>query len=162
VARDRLAAADAETAFVIALSGEDRVLADELVATATIGDSSAGATWAHIVDAWFGDRSARSALDGASLTTPTFPQLSWSWRVAVHACDAVATQRWERALEIAFGHDPTTPTKLGVAPGFQRRMLPVLYPEFIWHLVSPLRPYVNGTWTYSLGRPACVDPASDS
>ncbi len=162
VARDRLAAGDAETAFVIALTGEDRLLADELVGTVTTGDPLAGATWARIVDAWFGDPSARAALDSASVATPTLSQLSWSWRVAVHACDPAATKRWERATAIAFGYLPTTPTALGVTPGFQSRMLPERYPEFIWHLVNPLRPYVTGTWTYALGRPACVDPASDS
>jgi hypothetical protein len=161
VARDRMASGDTDTAFVIALTGEDRPLADELVATVTIGDPLAGATWARIVDAWFADASARDALDGASVATPTLPQLSWSWRVAVHACDPVATKRWERAVAIAFGYLPRTPTELGVAPGFRSRMLPDRYPEFIWHLVNPLRPYVTGTWTYALGRPACVDPASD-
>jgi hypothetical protein len=161
VARDRLAAGDAQTAFVIALTGEDHPLADDLLESVATSDPSAAGMWASIVDAWFGVASARAALDATSLASPTQANLLWSWRVAVHACDPAATKRWERAVAIAVGSLPLTPLALGVTPGFQSRMLPERYPTFIWHVVDPLRPYVIGTWTYSLGRPACVDPASD-
>jgi hypothetical protein len=161
VARARYAAGDADSAFVIALSGDDRALADELVAMVTTRDSAAAGTWASIVDAWFGDPSAREARDGTSMASPTLANLSWSWRLAVHACDLEATRRWERSIAIGLGYLPLTPTKLGVVPEVQSRVLPERYPEFIWHLVNPLRPHVTGTWTYEPGRPACVDPTGN-
>jgi hypothetical protein len=157
VAQDRLAAGDADAAFVIALTGEDHPLADALVATLATSDKSSAGMWATIVDAWFGDASARATLDAASVASPTQSHLLWSWRIAVHACDPSATKRWEQAIVIGIGYLPTTPTALGVTPGFQSRMLPDRYPPFIWHVDNLERPYVIGTWTYSLGRPDCVD-----
>jgi hypothetical protein len=156
VARALLASGDPGSAFLIALSGEDRTLADELVATLATNDPSASRSWSSVVDAWFGDASAVAAIYASSVASPTLPHLMWSWRVAVHSCDAAATERWEEAAWIGFGYRPTTPFELGVAPDFQSRLLPTYYPAFIWRLEHPVRPYVAGSWTFSLGRPACV------
>jgi O-antigen ligase len=156
VARTLLASGDPDSAFLIALTGEDRPLADELVATLGTSDPSASRSLSSVVAAWFGDASAAAATDASSVAAPTLSHLTWSWRVAAHACDTAATERWEEAAWIGFGYRPTTPVELGVAPEFQSRLLPTYYPSFIWRLEHPLHPYVAGSWTFSLGRPACV------
>ena len=158
-ARNRLADGDTESAFLIALSGEDRSLADELLTEIARTNPEAG-TWSLVVGAWFGDGSALDELDSIASVTPTRTRLGWLWRLAVHACDTEATNKWEEAVELGYGYQPTVPVEIGVAPGFQAWMLPTYYPSFLWRLDHPQRPYVAGTYTYSVGRPPCVSLAA--
>ena len=59
-AQGRLAAGDPRSAFLIALSGDDRQLSDDLLAAvADQGDPD----WSQVVEAWFGDAAARKAID---------------------------------------------------------------------------------------------------
>ncbi len=162
VARDRLSAGDSGSAFVMALAGDDRPLADELLGIVATTDPTAMGSWTSIVNAWFGDTFARATFDAKSLQSPSLPNLLWSWLLAGRACDVAATELWEKAAMIAFAYEPTTPIKLGVAPEFQSWLLPRGYPSFIWRLDHPQRPYVMGAWTFALGRRACVagEPAS--
>lgn len=154
-AADSLAAGDADSAFVIALSGEDQDLATSLIGQVVATDPAASVLWQEIVMAWFGDGAARRSLDSEALARPTLDRLLWSWRLAVHACDVDSSDRWERAVEIAAGTRPVLPIAIGVAPGFQVRLLPVRYPGVVWRMDYPKRPYVGGIWTFALGRPAC-------
>lgn len=59
-----------------------------------------------------------------------------------------------------FGYRPSVPTALGMAPDVQNWLLPDRYPSYVWRLDHPHRPYVAGSWTYRLGRPACVATAA--
>jgi O-antigen ligase len=158
-ARDRLTATDTESAFLIALSGEDRSLADELLTEIAKTDPDAGA-WSLVVGAWFGDGSALAELNTVASATPTRTRLAWLWRLAAHACDTEATNMWEKSVELGYGYQPTVPVEVGVAPDFQAWMLPTYYPSFLWRLDHPQRPYVGGTYTYSVGRPPCVSLAA--
>jgi hypothetical protein len=144
--------------MLIALSGDDRPLADELIETIAATDTDGAKTWQTIVNAWFGDPSAMAALEGTSVRSPTPSLLTWSWRVAAHACMPDATERWGNAVRIAVRSVPSIPTQLGMAPDFQAWRLPSRYPSFVWRLTHPNRPYVEGTWTYAFGRPACAQP----
>jgi hypothetical protein len=157
-ARARLAAGFMDEAMLIALTGEDRPLVDELLETISATDSANAIVRGTIVDAWFGDASAMAALEATSLASPTPALLTWSWRVAARACLPDAAERWEDAVQIVAGSIPSTPKQLGMAPDFQAWLLPSRYPSFVWRLTHPNRPYVEGTWTYELGRPACAQP----
>ena len=158
VATGRMAAGDANGAFLIALSGEDRELADGLLEKVATSDPGRARDWQSVVDAWFGDETARAALDASARAGPTTERLLWAWRFAGRACDEAGMSFWERAIEIGF--HPTTPDELMVAPTDQTRALPLLYPTFVWKLDHPQRPYVAGTWTFSSGRPLCVAPGA--
>jgi hypothetical protein len=156
-ARSRLAAGDPDSAFTIALTADARPLTDELLATIGSADQTAAADFATVVAAWFGDQGARAAADASSLASPTQGHLVWSWRLAVQACDIAGAARWGEAIRIEFGYEPTMPIRLGSVPDVEGRLLPIYYPPFIWRLDHPYRPYVIGTWTYVLARPACVE-----
>jgi len=153
MATEALDAGDHARAFLIALSGEDRDLADALVGR--VGSARLAPDPRILVDAWFGSERARVDLESAALADPSPERLLWAWRVAAHACDSAAAERWSRALEIINGSRPTMPTALGMTPAFQGRILPPRYPTFVWRLEYPLRRYVNGTWVYTLGRSSC-------
>jgi O-antigen ligase len=153
---ESLARGDADTAFVIALNGEDRDLATSLVERIPASDAGSAASWRAIIAAWFGDTAARTARDTEALASPSLDRLAWSWRLAIHACDPSAADRWERASEIAAGYRPVVPIAIGVSPDFHVRLLPVRYPGVVWRMDYPSRPYVAGTWTFALGRPLCA------
>jgi O-antigen ligase len=158
VVADLMAQGNFEAAIRIALAGEDRELAEELVAGVAEGQDVVAATyWKAVVQAWFGDKAARTALDVAATARPTAYNLSWAWRLASHACDRAGTEHWERAAEIGAGLRPSTPTALGEAPSFQVKQLPSRYPGVVWRIDYPDRPYVRGIWSYEVGRPACVE-----
>jgi O-antigen ligase len=145
---------DADSAMLVALSGEDRDLATALLAEA--GFTAAGENyWKTIIAAWFGDQAARLAHEAASTADPNPDAIDWSWRLAARACDERAISRWKRAMEISAGRQPAAPIALGVAPGFQVRMFPARYPGVVWRMDHPERPYVEGIWTYALGVPGC-------
>jgi hypothetical protein len=157
IVADLMEKGDLETAIRIALSAEDRELADALVAGIGEGqDVAAASYWKAVVQAWFGDKTARTALDATATARPTASNLTWAWRIASHACDRAGTEHWERAAEIGAGLRPSTPMALGEAPSFQVRQLPSRYPGVVWRIDYPGRPYVEGIWSYGLGRPGCV------
>jgi O-antigen ligase len=151
----RMAADDPDHALLIALSGEDRSLADALVAQVSTTDPGRADHWRQVIDAWFGDTAARATVDAAARAHPTGDGALWAWRLAGRACDGTAMTFWERAAEIGFSFRPTTPSELIVAPTDEGRELPILYPTFVWKQDHPQRPYVEGTWTYAAGRPIC-------
>ncbi len=150
-----LTAGDLDSAFLVALSGEDQGLAVNLLQAVDPSDAAVKAYWATVTAAWFGDAAARNALDSAATADPTLPAMKWSWRLAARACDGIAADHWERALEIGASTHPLSPTNLGLAPAVQTRLLPSRYPGVMWRISNPGRPYVDGIWTFGLGRPAC-------
>lgn len=154
-AMESKAAGDLDSAFLIALSGEDHDLARSLLEAVGAADPTSRAYWQTVTDGWFGDAASRTAHDTSVTADPSPSALMWSWRLAARACDSSRTDHWERALEIGAGRHPVTPTTLGVAPGFQVRLLPSRYPGVVWRMDHPDRPYIEGIWTYELGRPAC-------
>jgi len=156
VAAGRMAGSDLDGAFLIALSAEDRTLAEGLVAQVATGDLVRARYWRSVVDAWFGDETARKALESSARDLRTLDRSLWVWRLAGRACDEAAMAFWDRAIKIAFGFHPATPAELKIAPTDQARALPPRYPLFIWKHDSPQLPYVAGTWTFSSGRPICV------
>lgn len=156
VAAGRMADGDADSAFLVALSGEDRESADALLAQVATSDPARAHDWRSIVDAWFGDAAARAAFDASTRAHLTFGGSTWAWRLAGRACDAAGRSFWERAIEIGYSFHPTTPAGIHVTPPDQVNDLPERYPTFVWKLDHPQRPYVAGTWTFSTGRPACV------
>ena len=158
VAAGRMAAADPDSAFLIALSGEDRQLADGLLAQVTTADPARAGDRRSMVDAWFGDRTAQAALDTSARAAPTLEGSLWAWRLAGRACDKAAVLFWERAIRVAFRVHATTPAELMVAPTDQAGTLPDRYPVWVWKQSHPNRPYVAGTWTFSSGRPTCAQP----
>jgi hypothetical protein len=160
VAARRMAASDPGGAFLIALSGEDRALADELLGRLSTSDVTGTRHWQAIVDAWFGDDAARSALDTSARQARTLDRALWAWRLAGRACDTAAMTFWERATLIGFSVEPAVPAILGLAPDFQADGLPPGYPGGVWRLGHPKLPYVSGTWTYSTGRPVCDAPGA--
>ena len=120
-------------AFLVALSGEDRALSDELlgrVAADATGDG--GLPWPTIVAAWFGDTAARASLDASARAAPTLDKVLWSWRLAGRACDKKAMTYWERAADIGYSVRPATPKRLDLAPTASVRQLPHGYPQDIW------------------------------
>jgi hypothetical protein len=154
VAHDAMAAGDARTAFLIALSGEDRALSQDLL-SALPGNGQGDPPWATIVDAWFGDPTAREAVDSAVRSEPTIDGYLWAWRLAGRACDKSAMTFWERATNVLFAFRPEAPRRLGVAPDDETRALPARYPVYVWLQNAPRHPYVPGTLTFSMGRPVC-------
>jgi hypothetical protein len=158
-AQGKLAAGDPRSAFLIALSGDDRQLSDDLLAAvADQGDPD----WSQVVEAWFGDAAARKAIDSAARSDPTFDRAFWAWRLAGRDCDRAAMSYWERAMKIlySFPTSATTPRKLGVVPLDGTRALPDRYPTYVWLQDSPKHPYVPGTLTFSKGRPICTPAGS--
>ncbi len=155
VAARSLVDGNPDAALLVALSGEDRSLAEALLDRIDATSPDAGSRTA-IVSAWFGDREARAAVDAATQAHPTPTALAWSWRLAVRACDLAAADRWERALGISAANQLATPVAIGVAPGFSVRSFPYRYPTSVWGTNHPERPYVAGIWTYALGRPPCT------
>jgi O-antigen ligase len=160
VAHNALAAGDERTAFLIALSGEDRGLSQDLLGALTDGGVQGDMRWSTIVDAWFGDPAARKSVESAARSDPSVDGSTWAWRLAGHACDRTAMSFWERATKILFSFRPTGPDKLGIAPLDETRALPQRYPSFIWLQDVPKHPYVPGTLTFSTGRPICTPSAS--
>jgi hypothetical protein len=161
-ADDRVSEGDPQTALLIALSGDDRGLAASLIADVAQTDPASAAWLTRIADAWYGDDAARSAFESDAARSPNRQDFVWLWRLAIHACDRAATDRWEHAIFVGYGYLPSLPTKLLMAPEDQAWMLPTYYPSFIWRLAHPERPYVAGTYSYAMGRPACVtDPAPE-
>lgn len=158
-ALSRLANGDPSTAMLIALSGEDRALAGALVTQIGQADGNA-ATWQTVVDAWFGDQAARLALGETAISAPTLDGALWAWRLSGHACDEAGMSFWERALQIGYNLDPSTPSELVQAGKRQADDLPPFYPTFVWRLDHPQHPYVAGTWTFFTGRPACAGAGS--
>ena len=151
-----MAAGDARTAFLIALSGEDRELSQDLLAALTDRDGGGDPPWTTIVDAWFGDPAARTAIDSSARSDPTADRSMWAWRLAGRACDRTAMSFWERAMTILYSSRPTAPRRLGIAPLDETRALPERYPVYVWQQDNPRHPYVPGTLTFSMGRPACT------
>ena len=160
VAHQALAAGDAQTAFLVALSGEDRALSQDLLGALGDHDVQPDPTWAAIVDGWFGDPAARKAVESSARSDPTVDGSMWAWRLAARACDRTRMSFWERATKILFAFRPTTPNKLGVAPVDETRALPDRYPSFVWLQDAPKHPYVPGTLTFSAGRPVCTPAAT--
>ena len=155
VATQRVATGDPDGALLIALAGEDPGLAGTLLAR--LGAASAGdPPWAAIVAAWFGDGEARAGIDAATRAHPTPAGLTWSWRLAVRACDLASADGWERAIGISAATQLAIPVLIGAAPAFQVRSLPNCYPTSVWGTNHPERPYVAGIWTYAVGTPACT------
>ena len=142
-------------AMLVALNAEDRALASAVIAYIMLLDKARGDGLRLVIDAWFGDAKARSTFLAAAVARPTLEASLWAWRLAGRTCDESAMSLWERAIEIGYGFHPTTPNKLSVAPADQTNGLPMLYPSFVWKLDHPQRPYVDGTWTFSSGRPIC-------
>ncbi|HUT76575.1 MAG TPA: hypothetical protein VM285_02755, partial [Polyangia bacterium] len=155
-ARQLLAEGDDQSAFLVALSGEDHALSQVLLDEVATNGSTQGETWSQIVRGWFGDSTGREALDRLSRLDPKLDNLLWSWRFAGRACDEQAMAFWERAVEIGYAFHPTTPNSLTIAPPTSRANLPLLYPTFIWRQDHPVQPYVAGTWIFDSGRPVCV------
>ena len=145
-----------DAAMLIALSGEDDGLARSVAAGIAVEDPSNRAYWEGLVDAWFGDRAARTTIDSAAMAHPSITTILWSWRLAARSCDTAAMDRWERASRIGLGAQPMEPTAMGEAPAFQVRLLPSRYPGVVWRMDRPEWPYVGGIWTFALGRPACA------
>ena len=154
-ASDLVAREDLQSAFLVALSGEDHDLAVQLLATLAPQSPSAQ-QWSTVVDAWFGDPAARAMLDERSMATHDASSLEWSWRVAGHACDAAAAEKWQQASEIGAGRRFSTPSKIGRAPDFQVNLLPRLYPGSVWKMSLPTRPYVSGIWSWTDDRSGCT------
>jgi Flp pilus assembly protein TadD len=147
---------DASLAFTIALLGEDSGLARDLLARVGVEHPDEVAPWQTIIDAWFGSEQARAIVESRVASDPGAGDIRWAWRLAARSCDTPAIERWERALEIAVGQHPSTPIKIGVAPGFAEDHLPVRYPGVPWRMDFPRDPYVQGVWTIQSGRPACI------
>ena len=160
VAHEQMAAGDPRTALLIALSGEDRQLSQDLLAEVTDQAAPGDPNWAVIVDAWFGDATARKAIDTSARSDPTIDGAVWAWRLAGRDCDRAGMSFWERSIKILYSFRPTTPNKLGVAPLDETRALPDRYPTFVWLQDAPKHPYVPGTLTFSTGRPACPGAGS--
>ena len=159
-ATDSLAAGDPDSALAIALYGSDRSLANSVLDRVAVGDPNSAHWRTTVVAAWFGDLAARASLDAEAAVHPSVDRLVWAWRVAAHACDEAASNWWERAVEIAAGYQPSVPVAIGVAPDFQARLLPNRYPGVVWRMDYPSQPYVDGTWTFALGQPACAAASS--
>ena len=155
VATDLLEAGNTSAAFLVSLSGDDSTLASELVDHVRQLDPPTAIYWSQLARAWFGDEGARADLDRMALADPRPDAILWSWRLAARACEDQPTRMWQRALELKSGVTPSAPTSLGVAPKFQVRLLPSRYPAYVWRVAATGAPYVEGTWTYSLGRPSC-------
>jgi hypothetical protein len=153
---EAIATGAADTALLIALSGEDSDLADAVVAGTK--DPTTRATREAIAAAWFGDRSARADYDTQVMASPTFGGITWSWRLAARACDPSAVTDWQRAAQIIGGRSLGAPASMGAAPAFGSSLLPVRYPGVGWRTGHPLHPYVAGIWSFRLGDPACVSP----
>jgi hypothetical protein len=160
VAHERMSAGDRRTAFLIALSGDDRPLAEDLLAEVPDQDAPGDPDWGQIVDAWFGDAAARTAVDSAARSAPTFDGTYWAWRLAGRACDRAGMSSWERASNILYSSSPIGARKLGVAPVDATRALPDRYPTYVWLQGAPKHPYVPGTLTFSTGRPVCSPAGS--
>ncbi len=161
VARRLLAGGDPGKAFLVALSGEDRALSDELLGrVAEDGARGGGLPWPTIVAAWFGDTAARASLDRSAKAAPSLDRVLWSWRLAGRSCDKTAMTYWERAADLTYGVRATTPDLLDLAPAASVRQLPPGYPSYIWRQGHPLHPYVAGTWTFKTGRPICQQPGT--
>jgi O-antigen ligase len=156
VATRRITEGDMNAAFQVALSGGDEVLARRLIAQVPAGDAAETLDWTSIVDAWFGDATARAKLDAAARADPSIDRARWAWRLAGRACDDAGMTFWERAIEIGYSFHPAVPAQLTLAPDGQARDLPILYPTFVWKLDHPKRPFVAGTWTFFSGRPECA------
>jgi hypothetical protein len=155
VAQQRLAAGDPAAAFLIALSGEDRGLSQDLLAKITSSDPESATSWAPVVDAWFGDPKARDTINAKARSQPTLERAMWAWRIAGRSCDGRGMSFWERAMKIRFAVIATTPKRLRRAPIDANRAFPNFYPSWVWGLDQPKHPYVAGTLTFSSGRPAC-------
>ena len=149
---------DVNTAFLIALSGEDRDLATELLGRVAATDPASEASWRTIIAAWFGDDAARATHDSLTLAQPTLGPLDWSWRLAARACDDAAADRWARAIEIGTTVKATMPVVMGVTPTFHSGMFPPRYPVVVWRVDHPQRAYVDGIWTFNVGRAPCTGP----
>ena len=162
VAHEAMAASDAPTAFLIALSGEDRALSQDLLGALTDHDVQPDPSWATIVDAWFGDPAARKTVESSARSDPNLDGAMWAWRLAGRACDRSAMSFWEKASKILFSVHPLTPKALGVAPVDDTRALPERYPVYVWLQDDPKHPYVPGTLTFSTGRPVCAPAATGS
>jgi O-antigen ligase len=160
VAHERMSAGDPRTAFLIALYGEDRALSHDLLGEVAAQDSASDPNWVTIVDAWFGDPAARTAVDSSARTDPTFDASLWAWRLAGRDCDRAGMSFWERATTIQYSFRPTLPKKLGVAPLDETRALPDRFPVYVWLQDDPKHPYVPGTLTFSRGRPVCTPAGS--
>lgn len=159
VAAGRMTDGDPGGAFLVALSGMDRALADRLVTQVATSDPARARDWQGLVAAWFGDATARAKVDASARTAPTLDGSLWAWRLSGRACDSAGMRFWERTIRIAFSFIPKTPAELMIAPTQQAGPLPDRYPQFIWKLDLPQHPYVAGTWTFSVGRPICGTPA---
>lgn len=155
-ATELISAGDEDSAFLVALSGEDRGLSAALLAGLARSDPLSIARWENVVAAWFGDHAARATLDADTTTNPSASGLEWAWRLAVHACDPSGADHWQRANEIGASRHLATPSKIGVAPTFQVRLFPPRYPGVVWRMDYPMRPYVAGVWTFELDRPDCA------
>jgi len=147
---------DVNTAFLIALSGEDRDLATDLLGRVTATDPASEGSWRTIIAAWFGDGAARATHDSLTLAQPTLGPLDWSWRLAARACDDAAADRWARAIEIGTTVKATMPVVMGVTPTFHHGMFPPRYPVVVWRVDYPQRAYVGGIWTFNVGRAPCT------
>ena len=156
VAGQASAAGDTSTAMQIALYGEDRALATRLLDGLAAKDPVGADHWRTLVAAWFGNGSERAAFDDAVSAAPTADGILWAWRLAARSCDGSSADDWERAAQLGFSLTPTMTIEAGVAPDLQTRVLPLRYPAFLWRLEDPYRPYVDGTWTFLEGRPACI------
>jgi len=149
-----------DIAFLIALYGNDRDLAESVVRQVATTEPDVAATWANVTSAWFGDRAARASLDAEAVRRPTADNLARSWRLAVRDCDAGSADQWQRAVELAGGIDPQVAVAAGVAPDFQARQFPTRYPGVVWRMDFPTRPYLEGIWSFAMGKPPCsITPA---
>lgn len=138
-------------ALVVALTAEDRDLADQTVGAA---DAELRDDLTLVVDAWFGGETERSTLYATTSAAPNADTIWTSWYVAAHACDEAEAQRWRQANVILTGQPPVIP---GVASSASAPALwPTGYPEQVWRLALPSSPYVAGTWTYPRVAPDCL------
>ena len=144
-----------DTAFLIALSGEDEALARSLVDGLSTDLPDTKEYWDGVTNAWFGDAGARANHDVLASARPTRDLVLWSWRLASRACDQPAIEKWERALYLGWGIQAASPAAINLSPESQSRQLPSRYPNVVWRNGFPERPYIGGMLTFDVGRPAC-------
>lgn len=139
-----------EAALVVALSANDRALSEIVLSRTAATDRS---QYADVVSAWFGDADARNRLYETTAARPSGSIVGLTWYVASAACDQGEAARWRRAHVILGGQPPSVPGP--PTSGSGPALWPTGYPEQVWQVGLPTRPYVGGTWTHDRVSPLC-------
>lgn len=144
-------AGSGEAALLVALTGNDELLMNRVVA------SEAGSPLLRATTrAWRGSPSDVQEFEELVRSNPRQPlAIRLAWLRSALACDVAGVSRWADVHRVQFGLTPFAPVDVGEVPDLEGALRPPLYPEATWRVTLPSRPYVIGTWLYVLGEPSC-------